>query len=101
MLKEDVSFAKEQFKIAEANYCRLKQQQHDQKKHILRLEQEMAKTKHELNKAKESASSFAIVVADAKADFQNKLAHWRALNSQYQFLCNQNNIIEGAKNGKK
>lgn len=94
MLKEDVKFSKEQYKQAQANYCRIKQKWHDANKNLGELQQEKAKIEHQVNVAKQVVSSAVALVADAKLDFQRKQAHWRELNKQYQFLCNQNKMIK-------
>ena len=94
MLKEDVKFAKEQYKLAQANYSRIKQKWHDANKNLGELKQEKAKIEHQVNVAKQIVSSAVALVADAKLDFQRKQAHWKELNKQYQFLCNQNKMIK-------
>ena len=94
MLKEDVKFAKEQYKLAEVNYCRIKQEWHDANKNLGELQQKKAKIEHQVNVAKQVVSSAVALVADAKLDFQRKQALWRELNKQYQFLCNQNKTIK-------
>ena len=94
MIKEDVKFAKEQYKVAMANYSRIKQKWHDANKHLMELQQEKAKIEHEVNIAKGVVSSAVALVADAKLDFQRKQAHWKELNKQYQLLCNQNSMIK-------
>lgn len=94
MIKDDVKFAKEQYKQAQANYTRIRQKLHEANKNLNELQQEKAKIEHQVNIAKQVVTTANELVAGAKLEFLRKRSNWAELNRQYQFLCNQNKTIK-------
>lgn len=94
MIKDDVKFAKEQYKQAQADYSRIKQKLHDANKNLSELQQEKAKIEHQVNIARQVITTVNVLVADVKLEFLRKRSHWLELNKQYQFLCNQNETMK-------
>lgn len=94
MLKEDVKFAKDQYKLALAEYCRAKQKWHDANKVLMELQQQKAKIEHEINRHRLTISQLKDIITQRKHDYTEKQIHWKRLNTEYQFLCNQRNMIK-------
>lgn len=101
MLKEDVKYAKEQYKLAQADYCRAKQKWHDANKELDKLQHQKAEIERQISTQRFCISELNTEIAVKKRDFMEKQIHWRRLNKEYQFLCNQNSIIDNSKRSKK
>lgn len=101
MLKEDVKYAKEQYKLALADYCRAKQKWHDANKELDKIQKQKVEIEHQVSTQRFYISELNTEIAVKKRDFMEKQIHWRRLNKEYQFLCNQNSIIDNSKRSKK
>lgn len=94
MLKEDVKFAKEQYKIAEAEYARKRQKWHDANKKLSELQSARAEAERQVNIARMAVSDALQVSIIAKEEFKRKFAHWKELNKYWQMLSNQRSMIK-------
>lgn len=94
MIKDDVKFAKEQYKLAEAEYARKRQKVHDANKKLAELQKTKAEAEYQVNIARIAVSDALQVSVIAKEDFKRKFEHWKELNKWWQMLNNQNKMAE-------
>ncbi len=98
MIKEDVAYAKEQYKIALAEYGKVRNHISEIKKKtdvlnslIHKIQQEIADFNIEISALKKSAEPL-------KHDFERKRKHWEELRKMRGMLANQNHNVKGVKN---
>ena len=100
MLVDDVKFAKEQYKIALAEYGKARNHISEIKKKtdvlnslIHKIQQEIAEFNIEISALKKSAEPL-------KHDFERKRKHWEELRKMRGMLANQNHNVKNDKDTK-
>lgn len=94
MIKEDVAYAKEQYRIAFAEYGRMRVRINEIKKKtdvlnmlIHKIQQEIADYNIEISALKKSAEPI-------KRDYERKRKHWEELRTMRGMLANQNHNVK-------
>lgn len=98
MIKEDVAYAKEQYKLAFAEYGKVRNHISEIKKKtdvlnslIHKIQQEIADFNIEISALKKSAEPL-------KCDYERKRKHWEELRTMRGMLANQNHNVKRNNN---
>lgn len=94
MIKEDVAYAKEQYKIAFAEYNRTQQRVSEIIRKCGVLEEMIQKLQDEIKAHKVDVESIKEICKLLKHDYEKKRKHWHELRAMRGFLANQNHNIK-------
>lgn len=94
MIKEDVAYAKEQYKIAFAEYNRTQQRVFEIIRKCGVLEEMIQKLQDEIKEYKADVGLLKENCKSLKHDYEKKRKHWHELRTMRGMLANQNHNVK-------